>query len=139
MEPTDLNSPRPADPQLETWLRAQRDTSPLPDNGFTAGVMAALPPVVDYATLRAARHQASRRRIWLCCLGALTGVVAARLSQQAGLTEEAGGEVTAVFQQLAAGAEQFQAPSLLLGMTVAIGAVLWIYLPPARLWRRLNA
>ena len=42
MEPANLNSP-PDDARLEAWLREDAG-APLPDDGFSARVVAALPP-----------------------------------------------------------------------------------------------
>lgn len=44
MEPADLNSQSPDDAQLDAWLRQSSVLPPLPDNGFSAQVIAALPP-----------------------------------------------------------------------------------------------
>lgn len=43
MEPANLNSPEPADDRLEDLLRQKR-SAPLADGGFSARVLAALPP-----------------------------------------------------------------------------------------------
>lgn len=43
MEPANLNSPDPADDRLEALLRQKR-SAPLADGGFSARVVAALPP-----------------------------------------------------------------------------------------------
>lgn len=43
MEPTDLNSPDPTDDKLAAFLRSAA-SAPLPDDGFSARVLAALPP-----------------------------------------------------------------------------------------------
>jgi hypothetical protein len=59
MEPTDLKSTPPDDAQLEAWLRANATTVPLPDDGFSRRVLAALPA-------KAGRSVAKRR---LFCLG----------------------------------------------------------------------
>jgi hypothetical protein len=138
MEPADLKHPGPDDRQLEAWLRDQPAQPPLPDDGFTARVMAALPPAIDCAALAAARHQAASRRVWLCFLGAVTGLIVARLAAPAATLDGAAGEVAAVLQQLSAGARQIQSPSLPLALGLTFAALLWIYLPPVRLWRRLT-
>lgn len=43
MEPTNLNSPTPDDEKLAQFLRST-ESEPLPDDGFSARVLAALPP-----------------------------------------------------------------------------------------------
>ena len=43
MEPADLNSPSPDDARLDAWLRDSSALPPLPDNGFSRRVVAALP------------------------------------------------------------------------------------------------
>jgi hypothetical protein len=67
MEPTNLKPPSPPDDQIEAWLRTSSQLPPLPDDGFSARVVAALP----------ARRQ--NRRAWLCVAGAVVGVVIAAL------------------------------------------------------------
>ena len=46
MEPTDLNPKSSDDEQIDSWLRASSAVPPLPDDGFSARVLAALPPVI---------------------------------------------------------------------------------------------
>ena len=67
MEPSDLNFPSSDDAQIEAWLRTSSRLPPLPDNGFSARVVAALP----------ARRQ--NRRAWLCAAGTVLGVAVAAL------------------------------------------------------------
>ena len=66
MEPTDLNSPPNAhdDARLEAMLR--RVTPALPDDGFSARMLAALPPAVE--------SSGSRYRAAFCVGGALVGL-----------------------------------------------------------------
>lgn len=69
MEPTDLKSNSPDDTRIEAWLRASSEASPLPDDGFSVRVLAALPPP-------AFKTQASRSlRPWLCLAGATVGAI----------------------------------------------------------------
>lgn len=68
MEPTDLNPPpHPNDARIEAWLR-QPATS-LPDDGFSARVVAALPPP--------APARVRRSRTATCAVGAAIGTVIA--------------------------------------------------------------
>jgi hypothetical protein len=62
MESADLKTPS-GDPQLEAWLRASSSLPPLPDDGFSRGVLAALPPPPPRIS----------RRAWVCAAGALMG------------------------------------------------------------------
>lgn len=64
MEPNDLKSTPPDDAQLEAWLRAGAMLPPLPDDGFSRRVVAALPPPSPRFP----------PRVWVCGAGALLGV-----------------------------------------------------------------
>lgn len=66
MEPADLDRPRPGDESLEAWLRRPRAPE-LPDAGFSAQVLAALPP----------RRSPRWGRILLCAAGAAAGAAVA--------------------------------------------------------------
>lgn len=70
MEPANVKPNSPEDAQLEAWLRANSAASPLPDDGFSARVLTALPPA---APARAEQSRSSRRG-WLCAAAALLGV-----------------------------------------------------------------
>jgi hypothetical protein len=65
MEPADLKPTPPDDGPIEAWLKAHATLAPLPDDGFSARVLAALPPP--------ATPRKSRRRFALCLAGALAG------------------------------------------------------------------
>ena len=69
MEPTDLKNIPPDDAQLEAWLRSANPAAPLPDDGFTPRVLAALPPST-------AAHGV-RRRMLCVTAGAIAGTVVA--------------------------------------------------------------
>ncbi len=56
----------PDDTPVEAWLRSSASLPPLPDDGFSHRVLAALPPP--------ARRRANRLRLVLCLAGALAGV-----------------------------------------------------------------
>lgn len=68
MEPTNLNPPPADDAQLEAWLRTSAALPPLPDDGFTQDVIAALPPPAG---------RQSAQRMWFCLGGALVGIAIA--------------------------------------------------------------
>jgi hypothetical protein len=67
MEPPDLNSPSDDDRRLEA--RLQQAQPELPDHGFSTRVLLALPP------RRSVRL--GQERIWVCAIGALTGLLVA--------------------------------------------------------------
>ena len=69
MEPTDLKNDPPADAQLEAWLRSGAASAPLPDDGFTRRVLAALPP-----------PRATSHRLMFCLAGASVGAAVALLN-----------------------------------------------------------
>lgn len=64
MEPADLKSPSPDEASFEAWYRAHAARPPVPNQGFTVRVLAALPPP---------RKQASSQRGRFCLAGALLG------------------------------------------------------------------
>lgn len=69
MEPANVNSPPPDEAQFEAWMRRNAATAPLPDAGFSARVLTALPP---------RRAPFAWRRTLLCVAGAAVGAVLAR-------------------------------------------------------------
>jgi hypothetical protein len=69
MEPPDVNSGD--DPQLEQWLR-NSEHEPVADNGFTARVLASLPPAPVRWTPEPAQN---RTRVTAIVAGAMAGVV----------------------------------------------------------------
>jgi len=72
MESSDLNPHPRDDVRLEAWLRTGAGQPPLPDDGFSARVMAALPS----AAPAPAPARVSQRRIFvLCAVGAAIGGV----------------------------------------------------------------
>lgn len=66
MEPNDLKPTPPDEAALEAWLRTSAALPPLPDDGFSRRVLAALPPAPR-----------SSRRILFCLAGAFVGAVVA--------------------------------------------------------------
>lgn len=138
MESPDLNPPPPEDARLEAWLRTHGAAAPLPDDGFSARVLAALPPpapAVAPAGLLAARRRAAHRRAWLCLVGAALGCA---LSFSGGTADLVRG-ADALRSALAAAGEQLATPSL--GLAVAVTSVSLIvgYWPElVRLRRRLQ-
>ena len=67
MEPTDLKNPSPDDARLEAWYRANVAAAPLPDDGFSRRVLAALPP----------GQRTDVKRRGFCLSGAVLGVAVA--------------------------------------------------------------
>ena len=63
-----MNFPPSDDAQLEAWYRSNVSAAPLPDDGFSRRVLAALP---------APAHRAAIQRRLFCLAGALTGAVVA--------------------------------------------------------------
>lgn len=74
MEPADLKPNAPDDAPLEAWLRANAQRPALPDYGFSARVLAALPP---RAPAFAGPAAAWSLRGWSCAAAALLGVLIA--------------------------------------------------------------
>jgi hypothetical protein len=84
MEPNDLKSPAPDD-ALEAWLRTSSSLPPLPDDGFSRRVLAALPPPASRLS----------RRTWFCAGGALIGAVITVIGAATTPTAAAGPAFTA--------------------------------------------
>jgi hypothetical protein len=68
MEPANLTPLPPERDPLEAWLSAKASVAPLPDEGFTARVLAALPPP---------QSSFSWGRLLLYATGALSGLAVA--------------------------------------------------------------
>ena len=68
MEPANLTPLPPDRDPLEAWLSAKAPVAPLPDAGFTARVLAALPPP---------QSSISWRRLLLYATGTLSGLAVA--------------------------------------------------------------
>ena len=139
MESPDLNPPSPDDARLEAWLRTSGAAAPLPDDGFSARVLAALPPpspAVAPAGLLAARRRAAHRRAWLCLIGAALGcALAFSGGGSAGLDRG----VDALLPAIAAAGRLLATPSLGLAAAVTAVSLLVGYWPELmRLHRRLQ-
>lgn len=117
MEPTDLNRPAPDDAQLDSWLRSNATAAPLPDDGFSRRVLARLPPQADRA--------AATRRILLCLVGAVIGVVyaGAKGVSWSGLSADWSDFAPALDHNLEVLAE----PSVLLALAVVAGSLLYVF------------
>ena len=63
-------SPKPGDAPFEAWLNRHASIEPLPDAGFSARVLVALPP---------ARSPFAWRQTIVCAMGAMAGILATRL------------------------------------------------------------
>ncbi len=115
MEPEHLIPPSEDDSRLEALLR--QPASPLPDHGFTARVLAALPPP------RAPRSQA---RMLAAVAGGLAGLLVALLSL--GPTPDLTPDVAMLGQALLALGTLCFDPTVMLAVGVAAGSmvlVLW--------------
>jgi hypothetical protein len=66
MESPNLNSPFPENDELDAQCRAQFSVPAIPDGGFSARVLAALPAPAN-RTFR-------RRRRWFCAVGLIAGI-----------------------------------------------------------------
>jgi hypothetical protein len=75
MEPTSLTPPPSDDDQIEAWLRSNAALPAIPDDGFSAQVMTALPP--------RSTPPSKATRQWFCTGGALAGIGVA-LAEMAG-------------------------------------------------------
>jgi hypothetical protein len=137
MEPTDLKS-SPDDDRLDAWLRTSGAAAPLPDDGFTSRVLAALPPpspALTPAGLLAARRRAAHRRAWFCLIGAALGCAVSFSGGTAGLVQG----VDALLPALAAAGRMLATPSLGLAAAVTAASLLVSYWPElARLGRRFQ-
>jgi hypothetical protein len=122
MESTDLNHSSD-DTQIDSWLRANARQAALPDDGFSARVLAALPAQTPV--------RRSPRRTWLWLSGGAVGcVVAARTGGSA--SEIATQFATLVTESRAAFAPLAD-PSLLLATVVTAGSLMVVY------WRELTS
>lgn len=134
MEPTDLNSPRPGDADLEAWLREHAAQPALPDDGFTPKVLSALPMVVRSA----ARRHAAQRRLWFCLVGALAGLATGLLSSQDGPTAAATPDASALPSLLVAATGQLTTPAMALAAVVTAVSLLVVYWQELQPRRRLT-
>jgi hypothetical protein len=116
MEPSDLNSaPDRDEAQLEAWLR--QPTAPLPDDGFSNRVLAALPPPTP------------ARARWLrpafCVAGAIVGAIVGRTSDS-GI--ETWAQIQTALEPLRGALSD---PAMLAAVTIAIVAALYALRPNA--------
>jgi len=123
MESPKLTPDSPDDARIEAWLRMNSAAEPLADVGFSARVLAALPP--PPAT------ESERRRTWLCIVGAMSGAI---------LTAAQGSRWSEAARQFAGLTTEFRAaftpvadPSLAVGLAFAAAALAFVY------WRELRA
>ena len=123
MEPSDLKSSSPDDAQLEAWLRSRSAVPPVADEGFSARVLAALPPP-------APRRVSSSLRGWLCLAGALIG---AGVAWQSGWRHpDAAWEFADLLPNLQAVISPLSDPNVLLAVVVAGMSLAFVY------WRELR-
>ncbi len=148
MEPADLNSSPPDDARLEAWLRAHSAAAPLPDDGFSARVLAALParthPALA-ADLLAARRAADRRRravhrrLCLCLLGALAGTALGVMADHGASPADVGIAFSALLPPLTAAFDGLATPSIALAAAVTVASLVVVYWPELGRLRRLAA
>lgn len=133
MESSELNQSSADDSRLEACLRASSATPPLPDDGFTARVLAALPPAAS--AWREERRRSLRRRWWFCLGGAMLG---GAVSLGAGGTD-LGRTASALLPPFATVARQLATPSLGLAVAaIAVSLVVAFWPELARRARRLQ-
>lgn len=134
MESPDLKSNSPDDAQLEGLLRAHSTLPPLRDDGFSARVVAALPPAV---TPRAAAAT-SPVRGWLIGAAALLGVVvAARPGGSGAAAPGAADQLEAFFAAIQPALAPLADPSVLLALLVSAISLAFVY--RRMLWAKLVA
>lgn len=123
MEPTNVNPLPDRDdaPRLEALLR--RPAAALPDDGFSARVLSALPPPL-IAPARARRS----RRLW-CAAGATLGAGVALLG--AAPWNDAGETWTSLLSAFAPLSARFSDPTVLVTVVIALASVVYA-LRPAR-------
>jgi hypothetical protein len=118
MEPADLNRNSPDDAQLEAWLRANSTRPPLPDDGFSAGVLAALPLAPRTSAISSSRG-------WFCAVGALLGVTIAAISGRHG--PSGAEQLAALGPQLESAIAPLADPATLLALVVTALSLVFVY------------
>jgi hypothetical protein len=131
MEPADLNSSHPDDARLEAWLRAHSAAAPLPDDGFSARVLAALPARTQPALSanRFAARRTARRRLWLCLLGALAGMALGVTANRGASPTDIGHAFGALLPPLAAAFDRLATPSITLAAAATVVSLAVAYWP----------
>lgn len=120
MESPDLKPHSPDDAQLETWLRDNAATPPLPDDGFSNRVLAALAPDAQDVT----------HRIIICLVGAAAGMGFAVAQGLSWSDIFAGDRLNpALTQGLAALAQ----PSILLALAITAASLVFAFWRGTRL------
>ena len=129
MEPANLNPspPPPDDAPLETWLRSSAARPPLPDDGFTARVLGALPP---------APAPAANRRRALVLAGTLAGAAVLWAHQDGWSLDSARLADLAPACGDPFGAPATPAFALALALVLTLASLLVVYRPR---WRLLAA
>ncbi len=125
MEPADVNPGARDDARLEALLR--RPAPPLADDGFSARVLAALPPVRAAAAGSAKIVRRHERAEWL---GVWVGVVVALLGCFFWPTSPA--ESAGAFFRAVSNATYLADPALALAVLVAAGSILYAFWPRLR-------
>lgn len=125
MEPTNLNSPPPD--ELDALLRHASRADPLPDHGFSARVLAALPPA------RASVRRRDPRRLVFCAIGGLAGIMVAILNS--GSWSEISAGLTSTGPQLSQAFAQLTSPGFGLAVAVTLVSLAFVFRPQGRLLR----
>jgi anti-sigma factor RsiW len=118
MEPANLNPPPERDPGLEALLRTAAPS--ISDDGFSARVLAALPP----------KATPDRSRVWWCVAGAVAGALFAILRGASWTNLQQGTlDLQRHAAEFAAVAEN---PWFLLALFLAVGSIVYALYPPRR-------
>lgn len=117
MESPKLTPDSPDDARIEAWLRMNSAAEPLADDGFSARVLAALPPPPAI--------ESRRRRTWLCIVGAVGGAVLTAV--QGSKWSEAAGQFTGLTTEFRAAFTPLADPSLALGLGLAAVTLAFVY------------
>lgn len=125
MEPENLNSPAPDDEQLEARLR--RSAAPLPDDGFSLRVMAALPPRPPAAAPPTPAPDRARMMVFLT--GGVCGAIVA-LGGMA-LKQGSGAVLTDSLRGLRESLVVLADPRFALALGVALSSLLYVFRPAA--------
>ena len=124
MEPTNLN-PLPLD-ELDGMLRDASHADPVPDHGFSARVLAALPP-------RPPTRRRDSRRLAFSAVGALAGIMVAL--HKVGSWSEISTGLTSAGPQLSQAFNQLASPGFALAVAVTLVSLAYVFRPQGRLMR----
>jgi hypothetical protein len=124
MEPANLKPDSPDDAPIEAWLRVNSTSAPLPDDGFSARVLAALPAPAASPT----GERTPSLRGWLCGGASLLGViVAANFSGHDPAGATAADQFAALLPPLQTAATSFADPTAWLALVVTGVSLAFVY------------